>query len=272
MLSLRKNIWSLFFLLILLIIFDISDVDDQMGSFVVETLDLLIYGISIGLLLLHSYLTLSFKRATIFFLSASSIGLVMEHWGLQAGTIFGGHYVYNSSYTTLLGVPILVILFWAVLTYTGYSLTNSFLTWLNREKPNFKSSSLLTVALLVMLDAWFITAIDLFMDPVQVEMGSWRWLETGPYFGIPTGNFIGWFVVAALITGLMRTIEFFNPIEAKQADESIFMMPVLFYGLIAASFAILAIENNLPNLVPIGLALMLPPVVLNVVLYMRHRK
>ncbi|MGQ4833796.1 MAG: carotenoid biosynthesis protein [Candidatus Asgardarchaeia archaeon] len=36
---------------------------------------------------------------------------------------------------------------------------------------------------------------DLFTDPAATALKVWVWSYEGPWFGVPTGNFIGWFVI-----------------------------------------------------------------------------
>ncbi|MEQ9715940.1 MAG: carotenoid biosynthesis protein [Candidatus Asgardarchaeum sp.] len=60
----------------------------------------------------------------------------------------------------------------------------------------------------------FITAFigvvyDLFTDPVATALKVWVWSHEGPWFGVPTGNFIGWFVILASSTiGYYFTISY----------------------------------------------------------------
>lgn len=136
---LKKNnlIWIVFYFLLLLIFLNI--VSDFFGlhlklekNIVYKSLFL---GLPVVLLILHSLITLSTLRAVFFITLASFTGWVMEVWGLSAGTFFGGHYVYKSSQLTLMNIPLSVILYWAVFIYTGYCVVNSFIYWLNKQKP-----------------------------------------------------------------------------------------------------------------------------------------
>lgn len=147
----------------------------------------LFLGVPVLLLVLHSFLTLSFRRGLFFIILASTIGLLMEMWGLKDGVIFGGHYIYKQNQLTLFDVPISVVLYWAVFIYTGYCLVNSFLVWQKNKQPNYRDRNYWIVPLLSIADGIVVIAIDLFMDPIQVYQGSWTWLEGGPYFGIPIG-------------------------------------------------------------------------------------
>lgn len=48
------------------------------------------------------------------------------------------------------------------------------------------------------------TAWDFFLDPQMVHWGFWVWQEPGGYFGIPWLNYLGWFIVASLLTLILR--------------------------------------------------------------------
>jgi hypothetical protein len=69
-----------------------------------------------------------------------------------------------------------------------------------------ETSNRLQIPLLLrpLLDGLLALSIDLNLDPIAVSLGFWRWEETGPYFGIPSGNFIGWFVVVASFSTLLH--------------------------------------------------------------------
>ncbi|NOG49488.1 MAG: carotenoid biosynthesis protein [Chloroflexi bacterium] len=40
----------------------------------------------------------------------------------------------------------------------------------------------------------------------MVAWGFWRWAEPVGYFGVPWVNFAGWFIVAALVTAIVRPL------------------------------------------------------------------
>jgi len=48
---------------------------------------------------------------------------------------------------------------------------------------------------------------DLFTDPVDTALKVWTWSYEGAWFGVPTGNFIGWFIIlASVITEYTLTL------------------------------------------------------------------
>ena len=50
------------------------------------------------------------------------------------------------------------------------------------------------------------TAWDFLLDPHMVRWGFWTWAAPGGYFGIPWTNFLGWLLVSAVITLLVRPV------------------------------------------------------------------
>ena len=266
----NKLIWKIFYLLLIVIFIDIAItfLGFQIDSNIL--FKLLFLGLPVILLLLHSFQTLSFTRGVSFIILASITGLLMEIWGLKDGVIFGGNYVYKQNQLTLFSVPLSVVLYWAVFIYTGYCLVNSFLVWFEKKKPNIRQHNLWLVPLLIIADGLVVVAIDLFMDPIQVYKGNWVWLEGGPYFEIPIGNFVGWFLVTIIVTGLFRYYEYFKPKE-QEFDKSIYIIPVLGYGILSLSFALTAMKYQMFNLIIIGLSSMLPTVILSVLLFRRYQ-
>jgi putative membrane protein len=129
-----------------------------------------------------------------------------------------------------------------------------------------------TLIVSIIFDGLFVLAIDLFMDPVEVRQGAWTWINGGPYFGVPIGNFIGWFVVAIIASGIFRSIEYFFPYQNVKFDKSILIIPVILYGFVALSLMGMALRYRMYELGIIGTLLMVPTVVLNLILFNVFRK
>ncbi|GAC1543632.1 MAG: hypothetical protein NVS2B7_17480 [Herpetosiphon sp.] len=58
------------------------------------------------------------------------------------------------------------------------------------------------------VDALLALLIDLSMDAVAIRLGFWAWGMPGPWFGVPLGNFYGWFIVVvsfSLCCGLVAS-------------------------------------------------------------------
>jgi len=266
-----KILWTLFFVTILASIVNI--IGDSFGlSFLqVGFFNSLILYIPVILLLLHSIWTLSFFRGILFILLACLTGFIFEYIGLKYGVVFGGDYIYSPVGIKIFTVPLNVILYWGVFIYTGYCITNSFLIWQGKNKPSKNKKTGLLLPLFILFDSLVVVAIDLFMDPLQVKQGSWTWLNGGPYFGIPVGNFIGWILVVIIATGLFRLFEYFSPKEITKGLKNTFLIPVLGYGLLYLNFLISAIKIEMIGLVLIGSFTMFPIVLLNLFLFSRSQ-
>ena len=168
----------------------------------------------------------------------------------------------------------LVPIFWVFFVYLGYYLTNTFVLWRNKEKPNKYKGNLKLLLPLVILDGLLVTAIDLFMDPLRVLYGDWHWLAGGSYFGVPWGNFLGWFLVTMLITGIFRLGEYFWPLKIKIKKGLILVIPILVYCMLYVIFVIHALTSGaaMQSLVLIGSLLMLPAPVISLILFYRWRQ
>jgi uncharacterized membrane protein len=232
----------------------------------------LILFIPLLFLILHSIWTLSFFRGILFILTACFTGFIFEFIGLKYNTIFGGNYLYFPEGIKIFTVPLNIILCWGVFIYIGYCITNSFLYWLNKEKPSENNKVVLKIPLLILFDSLIVVAIDLFMDPLQVKAGSWVWQGGGHYFGIPIGNFIGWMIVTAITTGSFRIYEYFKPIDNDIKEKSIFLIPVVGYGILYLYFFVSALKMNMTNLAFIGSLTMLPIIVFNLFLFTKFIK
>ncbi|MGE3807820.1 MAG: carotenoid biosynthesis protein, partial [Gemmataceae bacterium] len=52
------------------------------------------------------------------------------------------------------------------------------------------------------------TVWDLLIDPVFTHWKVWIWTHPRGYFGIPWSNYLGWFVVTAVMTALLQPTTF----------------------------------------------------------------
>lgn len=266
-----KILWTLFVVTILISIGNIIGVIFGLNYLQINIFNSYILYIPAILLFLHSIWTLSFHRGILIFLLASLTGFVFEYVGLNYGVIFGGEYIYSAEGIKIFTVPLNVTLYWGVFIYMGYSISNSFLYWLGKDKPAKHKHNGFLLPLLILIDSLIVVIIDLFMDPLQVKAGSWDWSGGGLYFGIPIGNFIGWILVVIITTGLFRIYEYFSPKEINQDSKNIILIPVLCYGLIYLGFLATAIKYEMLGLALIGSLTMLPIVLGSLFLFRSSR-
>ncbi|MDI6860854.1 MAG: carotenoid biosynthesis protein [Caldisericia bacterium] len=141
------------------------------------------------------------------------IPLIYEYIGINYGGPIGIRYYYNPSFKPqIFGLPILVWLFWAIFIITSYNLSNSMLINIFNKDYNLFLKDGLNFILISLFDGFIVTIFDLFIDPIAVKFGLWRWENFKfSYFGVPIGNFIGWFIIAVSTTFILRIIDYFIP-------------------------------------------------------------
>lgn len=141
------------------------------------------------------------------------LGLCLSHaWGdrdrltfLGTGVVYGVlleqlvilrfeayHYNADDFLLTVADVPLVIGFGWAAIIYSGFELARRF-DVSARVTPLF-------VAL-------FALHIDLAIDAVAIRVPFWTWTPPGAWFGVPLGNFLGWFLVAALFTAAWLALE-----------------------------------------------------------------
>jgi putative membrane protein len=82
------------------------------------------------------------------------------------------------------------------------------------------------------LAALWMAAIDLIIDPLGAhELNYWTWLQDGPYYGIPTVNFAGWFAVSLIIFYLLSRYPAPRSASVAMLGRSV----IFFFAAIAAA-------------------------------------
>ena len=116
-------------------------------------------------------------------------GLAIEAIGWRTGFPFGNYRYTNVFGWRILGVPVVVVLAWAMFGWLALLCA--------QRVGGGALGALIGGAVLL---AW-----DLFLDPQMVRAGGWVWLPTkGPRLnGIPVVNFIGWFFVGVLMVSVL---------------------------------------------------------------------
>ena len=141
------------------------------------------------------------RRTVIFFLVSTLLSLSSELIGTGTGWPFG-----NYEYTAFLG--------YKILDRVPFSIP---LSWFSMGLVSYLLGSLLAARLggrrtfwSLALGVWLLTAWDLVLDPAMADpslrVQFWTWHETGPYFGMPIQNLVGWSVTGLLYMGMSRLL------------------------------------------------------------------
>jgi putative membrane protein len=129
-----------------------------------------------------------------FLLVAVGGGFAVEAVGVATGVPFGSYSYGGQLGPTLLSVPLVVPLAWAMLAYPAHVVG-------------------LRLGHRVIATAWGLASWDLFLDPQMAREGYWRWDDPSPGLnGIPLTNHLGWLVVALAMAALL---------PARRADDRV---------------------------------------------------
>ncbi len=122
------------------------------------------------------------RRDALVFLGTGVVYGVLLEW-LVVLRFERYHYNASDFLLTIADVPLVIGFGWAAIIYSGVEVARQF-TLSRRVVPLF-------VAL-------FALHIDLAIDTVAIRIPFWTWTPPGVWFGVPLGNFVGWFLVATL--------------------------------------------------------------------------
>jgi len=124
------------------------------------------------------------REGLTLYATAVVYGLILEKLVIVA---FGAYTYPAASYPfDVLGVPLTIAFGWSAIIYAGTTTARAYGVPL-RALPGF-------VALCAL-------HVDLSMDAIAIRVPFWTWTPPGPWFGVPLGNFFGWFCVAFLFAG-----------------------------------------------------------------------
>jgi putative membrane protein len=110
----------------------------------------------------------------------------VEHIGVTAGVPFGRYSYTSALQPQLLGVvPLAIPCAWLMVAIGSWQLARS-------NVQTFKRSNVQTLA----LAATLVLLLDLQIETVTTRINQyWIWLDSGPYYGVPTANFVAWWLV-----------------------------------------------------------------------------
>lgn len=151
-------------------------------------------------MLLFGLLFVGPRKTLTFFAASTAISLGMELMGTSTGFPFGAY-----SYSDLLGfkiadrVPYSIPLSWFYMGFTSLILASIIVSrW---KLPHCTAWSLV-------VGAYFLTVWDLALDPSMASqylpLHFWTWHETGPYFGMPIRNLVGWTLTGLAFMSISR--------------------------------------------------------------------
>ena len=143
----------------------------------------------------HALLHRGARWTAAYVLVTAGTGLLAEAVGTATGVPFGQYDYADSLGATLLGVPVVVPLAWAMFAYP------CLLVGQRLARTPVGAAAVGGAA----LASW-----DLFLDPQMVQAGHWRFTDVQVSLpgapGIPLSNYLGWLLVAVVMVGMLQLL------------------------------------------------------------------
>ncbi len=221
----------------------------------------------------HGWRTRGGRRASALLALAATAGFFAELVSVHGHSLFGGAYYYPPERWTGMigGVPLAAAVFWAVFIYAGHAVVQAFQVFSRPSDTLISGAStrkkLLSVPLLAAADAWVVTSMDLYLDPITTLRGNWVWADGGAYFGVPVGNFAGWFAVSFTVCALFRAYGCFHADAPRTAGGFVHLTAGLSYLLLALMFTAYTCSIRRFDIALAGLAATAPVALLLPVCY-----
>lgn len=203
--SLKKQHFSIFLIWLFVLSALIGIYLGYLNWFIPKTpLNLLL-----GAVLLFWNVPINSVKKLAIWLVAFVVGMAVEIVGVQTGAIFGNYYYGENLGLKLMGVPYLIGVNWAVLSFITAAISN------HLSKQFWWA---------VIIGATLMVGLDVLLEPMAVVFDFWHFENGFP----PLKNFVAWFVVALLLqimihkTILIRDVHF---------SLHLFLSQVIFFGL-----------------------------------------
>ena len=164
------------------------------------------------------------RRALQFAAAVIPSAFLVEYVGVTTGFPFGPYHYTGALVPSVLGrVPAPITVAWLLISLGSLAAAAATL-------PNHGRAAIVCTA------AALATGLDLCIEPTATHIKAyWLWEQSGPYYGVPTINFVGWGVTAGLICALCARVLWAD----KPALPTLPVVPVALYWATVAMFAII---------------------------------
>ncbi len=160
----------------------------------------------------HASYALGARLTAAFFAITAVTSWVFEEVGVGTGLVYGAYRYTGALGPGLGGVPLLIPLAWFMMIYPSYMVANLIVDRRVIGSPGSRTHLLG----LAFVGAFVMAAWDLLADPILSgpPYRAWVWEQTGPIFGIPPQNFVGWLATAFVVFVLYRSLERRRPVRS----------------------------------------------------------
>jgi len=179
--------------------------------------------------LVAAVLHLGWKKTIRFTMAGYLIAFASEYASINTGFPYGWYYYVETTRPSELwvaGVPFFDSLSYVFLTYCSYSLALLVLAPAKRIKGDLvllETGRLRRSFAVLFLASLFQVFLDIIIDPVALQGSRWflgriyGYQEVGVHFGVPVSNYLGWWLVSALLIAALQLIDRSGEAEKKPA-------------------------------------------------------
>jgi len=193
---------------------------------------------------LHGGIVYRIRGIVTFFAISLIVGNIFENLGVVIGFPFGRYYFTDLMGPKLFHVPILLGLAYVGMGYLSWVLALVILGGAERPLSGSRVMTLPLVASFIMV-AW-----DLSQDPIwSTILHGWVWVNGGAYFGVPVGNFLGWFLDVYVIYQMWALYLRGRSVTRNRLAPGYWKLAVLFYAAVAAGNVLQILPRFGPSVV-----------------------
>lgn len=207
---------------------------------------------------------LGWKKTLLFTVAGYLIAFGSEYSSINTGFPYGWYYYVDSTRGQELwiaGVPFFDSLSYVFLTYCSWATALLVLSPAKRIKGDLvllETGRLRRSFSVLFLGSLFQVFLDIIIDPVALQGSRWflgriyGYQEAGVHFGVPLSNYLGWWLVSALLVAALQLIDRFGEPARKPAG----VAAAPFRSLYAPFLYLCVIAFNLSVTLYIGEGLM----------------
>jgi len=186
--------------------------------------------LQVAFALLHGAHRYGWRAIGVFIGAGLVISNILENLSIQTGFPFG-HYHYTGS-GKIFQVPWFIGPAYLATGYLAWVVATVLLGDVRRNSPWLTTIGTPVIA------AFAMTAWDLSLDPsASTVHQAWIWQDSGGFFGVPLGNFLGWTFTVYLFAQVFGLyLRGRGPLPTAEPDLASDLQGVLLYGLTTVSF------------------------------------
>ncbi len=171
--------------------------------------------------LVTATLHLGWRKTLIFTIAGYLIAFVSEYSSIHNGFPYGWYYYIETTRQKELwvaGVPFFDSLSYVFMAYCSYAtallVVSPVKAW-SRDFVALETRSIRRSLSLLFLGSLFQVFLDIIVDPVALQGHRWflgqiyGYREAGVHFGVPLSNYMGWWLVSAILVLALQIIDAF---------------------------------------------------------------